>query len=163
MSICNSFPVAVPKQLAGPTCRIMHIDSNRQLALQACELLRQQSLAHYLRIVCDLNDDELDRIVEQSGQRATPASINRRLEQQKKTAELSFNVVPTHRLAFILREVALKTEPQRTSDVIFHQREAGMAATLCGFEGRVLAIVGCQHIPGLQRELENMGYKKRSM
>ncbi len=78
--------------------------------------------------------------------------------QENKTAELSYDVVPTHRLAFILREVALKTEPKNTSDIIFHRREESMASTLVGFDGRVLAVVGCQHIAGLQKELEKLGY-----
>ncbi|CAD7971640.1 unnamed protein product [Amoebophrya sp. A120] len=168
LSICNSFPVAMPKYLAGPSCRILHIDSNRQLALQACELLKQQSLAHYLRIVCDLSDTELDRLVQLGGggssgnSNSAPVSSAQKHQarqlQENKTAELSYDIVPTHRLAFILREVALKTEPKNTSDIIFHRREESMASTLVGFDGRVLAVVGCQHIAGLQKELEKLGY-----
>ncbi|CAD7966628.1 unnamed protein product [Amoebophrya sp. A25] len=155
VSICNSFPVAMPKHLADESsARIFHIDGDRQLALQACSLLKQQSMSHYLRLVCDLPDAEIDRYCGTNGAPTMSAE-----EIQNAVAELSFEVVPTHRLAFVLREVALRTEPQKTSDIIFHQRERGMAATLCGFEGRILAVVGCQHIPGLVQELRNFGYK----
>ena len=42
----------------------------------------------------------------------------------------TYEVVPTMRLAKVLREVALKTEPRETSKILFHDRERAMAETV---------------------------------
>ncbi len=89
----------------------------------------------------------------------------------KRAATASYNVVPTHRLAYVLRDVSERTEPPQITQATLYSREKGMAEAISaissektqrsGFAGQnILAIVGCQHIPGLVSELKKLGFTR---
>ncbi len=154
LSICNSFSVAIPRYLAQNFGRgkLIHIDSNRGLALQACSLLNSHSMAHYLRVVSPHLSNDAEKSASLETDAATPEQI------LQKAAGYSFELLPTHRLAYVLREVSVRTEPDKTTRVIFTERERAMARKLSG-HACILAIVGCQHLPGLVAELKDLGYR----
>ena len=66
--LCESFAAAVPKYLAAQfgSGVLEHIDvarHERQRALSAVQLMGNQSLSHYLRVVTDIDDEGLDLLL----------------------------------------------------------------------------------------------------
>ena len=122
--------------------------------------MNDHSIGHFLKIICPPHEPGED---EDQAERIMNAGLSPD-ELLARVAELSWHVLPSHRLSYILREVALQTEPKTTSNLIFYEREKAMAQNLVACTAHsgqrpVLGIVGCQHIPGIVAELKKMGYR----
>lgn len=168
LGICDSFSVALPRHCAAAFggAKLTHIDqerAGRAQALVACQLMNDHSVGHFLKIICPAGDRQSGG----SGEDQADRIMNLRLPPEEllaRVAEVSWNVLPTHRLSYVLREVALQTEPKQTSNMIFLNREQVMAQNLAAATAHsgnrpVLGIVGCQHLPGIVDALRKMGWR----